>query len=230
MFSGTSCQVASLRNFVGDVDGLYTVDLVCHGVPKDSIVRDYLLFLSRKYKGKVVDISFRSKKFLFHKKPMPYVLNVTFEDDKETIFTKTIIRPRSAFYSLFMSRAGYRESCYYCKYASLEKPGDLTLGDFRPTNQEIDQLNLEQNEHYSSVFVHNQKGQKLLDAISTDAIMYEIPMDEMLKHHYNMNKPSVITNDGKILLDLYLKGGFPKLQRRVDINFLKAQIKSLILK
>jgi coenzyme F420-reducing hydrogenase beta subunit len=228
LFSGTSCQVASLRNFVGEAEGLYTVDLVCHGVPKDNIVRSYLLFLNKKYKGKVVDISFRSKEVIFHKKPMPYVLNITFENDKNVKFKKTIIRPKSTFYSLFMSRAGYRESCYNCKYATLEKPGDLTLGDFRPNKQETEQMALDLNEHYSSVFIHNQKGQELLNAISFDTITYEIPMDEMLKHHLNMQAPSAITNDGKRFLGLYVQGGFSKLQRRVSLNYLKAQIKSLI--
>lgn len=230
LFSGTSCQVASLRNYIGKADGLYAVDLVCHGVPKDRMVRDYLHFLNRKYKGKVIDISFRSKEVFYHDKPMPYVLNITFEDNKNVTFTKTIIRPKSAFYSLFMSRAGYRESCYNCKYASLQKPGDLTLGDFRPNKQEIVQLGLDQNEHYSSVFVHNQRGQELLNAISADTNMYEIPMDAMLKHHLNMQVPSAITKDGKHFLELYLKGGFAKLQRQVDFSILKAKIKSLIMK
>lgn len=33
LFSGTSCQVAALKRFVGENDYLFTVDLVCHGVP-----------------------------------------------------------------------------------------------------------------------------------------------------------------------------------------------------
>lgn len=228
LFSGTSCQVASLRNYIGKAEELYTVDLVCHGVPKDNIVRDYLSFLGKKYNGKVVDLTFRSKEVLFHRKPMPYVLNITFENDKKTKFTKTILRPKSAFYSLFMSRAGYRESCYNCQYATLQKPGDLTLGDFRPNKDEEDKLNLNLNEHYSSIFVHNQRGQDMLNAISSETIMYEIPMNEMLMHHLNMQKPSAITKDGKVFLDLYSKGGFSKLQRRVSYNYLKSQIKSLI--
>jgi coenzyme F420-reducing hydrogenase beta subunit len=47
LFSGTSCQVASMRNFVGAQERLFTVDLVCHGVPQDKIYNDYIDFIEK---------------------------------------------------------------------------------------------------------------------------------------------------------------------------------------
>ena len=43
LFSGTGCQVAGLRSFLGkDFDNLITVDIVCHGVPSPKLFEKYL--------------------------------------------------------------------------------------------------------------------------------------------------------------------------------------------
>ena len=44
LFSGTSCQVQALYAYLGDKnrDNLYTVDLVCHGVPGNVCFKNIL--------------------------------------------------------------------------------------------------------------------------------------------------------------------------------------------
>ena len=66
MFSGTACQVAGLNNFLEKsktkTDKLFTVDLVCHGVPSNKIWTDYLDYINNKHKGKkITDVNFRDK-------------------------------------------------------------------------------------------------------------------------------------------------------------------------
>ena len=68
LFSGTSCQVASLKRFVGDAPNLYTIDLVCHGVPKEKLFQDYISFYESKNKCTVKNVSFRSKGYYCHGK------------------------------------------------------------------------------------------------------------------------------------------------------------------
>lgn len=234
LFSGTSCQIASLRNFVGNQDHLYTVDLVCHGIPKDKLFYDYVSFLEKKYCGCVEDISFRAKDISYHGTPMSYTIKVKINKDNKSSMLKTIVRPQSSFYTLFSNRAGYRESCYHCKYASLQKPADITLGDFLPKPTEVILYGLDAEEHYSSIFVHNQKGQELLNAISNTIWYQEIPMHDILKHHLNLQHPSVMSDKGAYYLSIYKKGGFERLQRRIKvINIkmqIKQQIKSILLK
>lgn len=228
LFSGTSCQIASLRNFVGNQEKLYTVDLVCHGIPKDKLFYDYVSFLEKKYNGSVEDISFRAKDITYHGLTMSYTIKVRINSDKKSPNIKTIVRPKSSFYALFSNRAGYRESCYHCKYASLKKPADITLGDFLPKPSEVFDYGLDYEQHYSSIFVHSPKGLELLDAIS-DTIWYqEIPMDIMLKHHLNMQYPSVMSSSGAYFLCLYKKGGFERLQRHIEILNIKLLMKHLI--
>lgn len=44
LFGGCPCQVAALYKFLGDsgTQNLYTMDIVCHGVPSPKVLRKYL--------------------------------------------------------------------------------------------------------------------------------------------------------------------------------------------
>lgn len=62
LFSGTPCQVDALYSYLGKrYDNLYTIDLICHGVPSKKMFSDYLSMLSNKY-GLVKEFVFRDKK------------------------------------------------------------------------------------------------------------------------------------------------------------------------
>lgn len=49
IFSGTSCQVAGLKQFLGkDYENLLCIDIVCHGVPSPKVWKAYLEWQERK--------------------------------------------------------------------------------------------------------------------------------------------------------------------------------------
>ena len=230
LFSGTSCQVAGLKNFIGDSDHLFTVDLVCHGVPLDKIFYDYISYLENKFHGRAVDISFRSKEISYHGKKMPYVVNIKFNSGISGTFNKCVVRPKSAFYSLFMSRAGYRSSCYECKYASLHKPSDLTLGDFRPNDEEMIEYGFNKSEVYSSIIVHSRKGANLIEDVASVVKLWHVDMSMMLMQHLNLQNPSTITDEGKKLYAIYENGGFRRLQRYILMKNVVLQYKYIAKK
>lgn len=64
LFTGTPCQTAGLNSYVGDRlrRNLLLVDIICHGVPSPFIWRDYLDYLERKYKRKIIRVDFRDKR------------------------------------------------------------------------------------------------------------------------------------------------------------------------
>lgn len=228
LFSGTSCQVASLRNFVGNQERLLTIDLVCHGVPKDKVYNDYIDFIEKKYDGRVENIAFRSKEIRFRNKLIPYTIQVKIRKKDTTLLSKAFVRPKSSYYRLFSNRAGYRTSCYQCKYSSLVKSSDITLGDFLPRASEISRYGLNASVHYSSVFVHTNKGKELLDSISDSIWKLEFPIEEMLSHHLNMQHPSVISDEGKKYLNIYEKGGFKKLHSYVVYENYRNDIRNFV--
>lgn len=227
LFSGTSCQVASIKRFIGENKNLYTVDLVCHGVPKDILFNDYIDYYEKKHNCIVKDISFRAKGIYWHGKEMKHVLTLKIEKNA-TIYHDVLIEPQSSYYCLFMERAGYRKSCYNCIYAKVDKPSDITLGDYTLTTKENNDYNLPLNHTYSTIITHNERGQQLLREIKPDLLLSEVSSSEVIARHGNLNHPSVITADGKILYDAYLTGGFLKVQSIVNYWYFKSRIKWLL--
>jgi len=62
LFSGTPCQVAGLRSYLGrDFDGLLCVDIVCHGVPSPRVWHRYLQHLEGEYQARPITAVFRRK-------------------------------------------------------------------------------------------------------------------------------------------------------------------------
>ena len=60
LYSGTPCQIAGLRAFLGrDEKNLLTVDILCHGVPSQAMWSSYL---AQRSQGKgVISVTFRDK-------------------------------------------------------------------------------------------------------------------------------------------------------------------------
>ena len=64
LFTGTPCQIAGLYGYLGrEFKNLYTVDIVCHGVPSATAFRSYITGLEKKHHCKVKDIVFRDKSY-----------------------------------------------------------------------------------------------------------------------------------------------------------------------
>ena len=63
LFSGTPCQIAGLKKFLGDKpqDNLLTVEVVCEGVPTPLYIKKFADWLGKKLGGKVTEIDYRYK-------------------------------------------------------------------------------------------------------------------------------------------------------------------------
>lgn len=229
LFSGTSCQVAAIKNVIGENENLVTIDLVCHGVPKDEIFYSYINFLESRYKACIKDLSFRIKGYRCFWSDSSYVLKLSFTGKKSNRLVY-IPKDKSAYYKLFLQRASYRESCYTCQYASLNKPADLTLGDFRPTPGESHEYKLQHARSYSSIIIHTSRGKALLDSANCSLQLAPIPINKMVIHHNNLQHPSTITDEGKLLIGLYNQKGVEGLQGYLDRNYLKNQVRLALRK
>lgn len=121
LFSGTPCQIAGLYAFLGKkYCNLLTVDILCHGVPSPTVFRTFLSSLQKQFNSPIVNISFRSK--------IPgwknYTTQIVLQDG-----TKKQL-PFNSFMTGFLSNIYLRESCYQCRYATTNRVGDITLGDY----------------------------------------------------------------------------------------------------
>lgn len=230
LFSGTSCQVAALKKIVGNHQNLFTIDLVCHGVPKDSIFDSYIRFVENRKKCKIVDVSFRKKGIKINGKEDTYILSFKCKKENGELFDMTVPKGKSPFFRLFINRAGYRTSCYNCLYATIYKPSDITLGDFCPDEEEVVNYNFSHQNHYSTIIVHTTRGLKLLEDVSNECLLVKFPQDIIIRHHHNLQYSSEITEEGKKLMAVYEDHGYYKLQKIVDVDYMKERVKYLLNK
>ena len=90
LFIGTPCQIQGLNKYLEvkntDKANLITVDLVCHGVPSQQYLTNYIQYLEKKYKRKATNVSFRdSEKYIF-KLFLVSLIYLSFPFIKTTIF------------------------------------------------------------------------------------------------------------------------------------------------
>lgn len=62
LFVGTPCLVAGLKQYLRkDYENLYTIDIVCHGVPSKVYFEKYIEYIEHKLDGHISRFSFRDK-------------------------------------------------------------------------------------------------------------------------------------------------------------------------
>lgn len=63
LFSGTPCQIAGLKSFLGKQDQrrLLTVEIVCEGLPSPLFVRSYDRLLQERYGSRIRELDYRCK-------------------------------------------------------------------------------------------------------------------------------------------------------------------------
>lgn len=159
LFTGTPCQVAALRKFLGkDYAGLFCVDVVCHGVPSPMAWSRYLDWQERmECGGKIC----RSR--------------ISFRDKRHGWNTFSLVIPKSAgpeyvgclygdaFLKSFLMELCNRESCHECQYRSLRSGADLTMADFWKVEKQFQMYN--DDKGVSMLLVNTDKGAKLFDQI-----------------------------------------------------------------
>lgn len=123
LFSGSPCHVAALYGVLGkEYEKLITMDLVCHGVPSAEMFKKYIKYLEQKYRTKIVDFNFRSKKYGWQR----WTTEFTTEAGK----TKNIGKLYEFYIPAFTGGNMMRPSCFKCKYACPTRVGDITVADF----------------------------------------------------------------------------------------------------
>ncbi|MEE1219703.1 MAG: Coenzyme F420 hydrogenase/dehydrogenase, beta subunit C-terminal domain [Ruminococcus sp.] len=156
LFSGTGCQIGGLHTFLNKkYDRLFTVDIVCHGVPSPALFEKYIDWKGKQMGGKLTEYSFRSKE------KCGWNIYYKATNDKRSKSQDGIFDP---YYNAFLKCRIFRESCYECKYANSERASDITLGDFwgiEISNPEFYDLN-----GVSVVLVNTDAGKKMWEDLS----------------------------------------------------------------
>lgn len=236
LFSGVPCQIQGLKRFLGkDYDTLYTLDIICHGVPSPLMFNAFRSHLERKHGGKVVELNFRDKKKFGWSVAMKYVIKKPNGTRKEYVYNYSL----SSYLRPFLMGLLTRESCYKCPFSSLERPGDITLGDF--FGYQITRPELAHKEGLSLILVNSSKGYELkticgdAGVILTDITEYNVRMSGTRNLYKPTERPenrdviykSLHTKGIDYLIKTYFK---PKLSLRQKIRYMLPNSLIAILK
>ena len=174
LFIGLPCQVAAVKNYVGDKikENLYTIDLICHGTPSPKLLE---LFLNQydKHLKSCSNISFRIK------------AKMQVHADSKGIVTKGV----SDKYTIaFLNGLTYTENCYNCQYAQLERVSDLTLGDSWGS-----ELTREEKKNgISLVLSQTEKGLEILG--KSYVVLKTVDISQAIQNNHQLVRPSIIPN------------------------------------
>lgn len=180
LFIGTPCQTAGLKRFIGrHSEGLYLVDLICHGVPSRQMFREHL----KKHAdiSKVTSICFR--------RGTDYVIGAC-NGDTPLYSGRFWNEPHpDMFLNGFMSNMISRPSCYNCGYSAPQRVSDITIGDFWGL-QDSDRLPPQREDGVSAILINTPKGQELIEAIRPQIFCLRRPVDEAIAGNSQLRHPT----------------------------------------
>lgn len=185
LFTGTPCQIAGLYAYLGksNTEGLYTADLVCHGVPSPKSFNIYIQRLAEKENCKVENI----KNFSFRDlKGWDIVPSFQISEGKQITFPLS----KNLYMQLFLNSYLHRECCYQCKYTTPERIGDITLADFWGIGAEKP-FNYDTRKGCSLVLINSEKGKELFHSV-VDSLNYDVrEWSEALAQNHQLRMSSV---------------------------------------
>lgn len=215
LFVGTPCHVAGLRTFLKDKwPNLYTVDLICHGAPPMTYLRQHIENVT--HVRRVSKVAFRGKHNFYFS---------AYAGDQRIYHKRA---DEDAYFSAFMNSLTLRESCYQCAYAQPQRAGDLTIGDFWGLGN--DALGGYPGKT-SVILVNTEKGKSILSWIQDAAVVEQRTVEEAIQGNHQLSFPSTSPPQREVFRSVYLHGGFSEAVRHTDIpNKIRiAKIRNLLV-
>lgn len=257
LFSGTSCQIAGLKHFLRkEYDNLFTIDVVCHGVPSPLVWKNYLNeikcakrkigkntvpFSLNETSVKLTDVSFRDKsngwkKFGFK---ITYVASKATENSvsKSPINKHTLIEPfyDNIFMKGFLQNLYLRPSCHYCSAKAGKSHSDITIADYWGIQNYHPQF--DDDKGAGLVLVNSTKGEQLYSSLNLNSI--NTAYENGLRHNpcieRSVSEPKyrslfwkLYSQKGLDAVEVIIKKIKPSLFRR-GLSFAKRCLKKLLL-
>ena len=205
LFSGTPCQVAGIKAFIGDKDeNLICVEIVCHGVPNAKLWKEYIEYLESTQKGTVEGFKFRTKgnkgKFCSE-----YIL-------KKNNSLKIIKLPSvlSYYYFSFLKGKTYRRSCYSCPFAQPNRQADITICDYWGYTG----IKFKAYPEISAVLIQGEKGEHLFNRARHYLMVEETNFESVAINNEQLKKPSSLEKYDDELMELWKTKGARGLEAK----------------
>jgi len=228
LVTGTPCQIDAVKNyFLNQIpDNLFTMDIVCHGVPSPQIFSEYVVLQEKKSRKKIVDFKFRDKKYGWS---TPHRV---FEYSDGTSCGELL--NNDAFNFLFLGiDCILRPSCFACRYAGKKRISDISIADFWGIqNKHEDMFN--NNKGVSLVLLNNEKGKKLFKKVAEYDFLFikSVILKDAQEKNSPLKEASVSYSKREKFFNDYKLKGLPfclrKYSRIVYLRKLKTIIKNIL--
>lgn len=184
LFTGTPCHIAGLKNYLRkDYENLFTLDILCAGVPSPGVWHKYLqediLTNSTKIIGEkksisipksfltIKSIEFRDKSARGREK-FSFVVRRKSVSKTDNDIVLSDMHVNNPFMQGFLSSVYKRRSCHDCKFRRGESHSDITIADFWGIKQLMP--NFADDKGVSLVLIGTSKGINLFKSLPLDAV------------------------------------------------------------
>ena len=202
LFIGLPCQSAAVQNVCGEQEKLYTADLICHGTPSPKILKQFIDECGLKWSD-ISDIKFRESD------------SFGLESNGIRLAPSQI---HDSYTRAFLRGLDYTENCYSCRYATLNRVSDITLGDA------WGQLSDTQKDGVSLILCQTQKGIELVEKAGLH--IEEVDLEKAVNANNQLKHPSKM-HPGRSKFFKGLGKGYT-VNRTVAFVFPKESIKQSI--
>lgn len=210
LFSGTPCQTAAIRALTGNPEQLLTVELICHGVPPQMMLDEYVRILSKRFGGKLTGFTFREKRV-----PKSFCARMDIQRGKK-VRSLYLRSHELSLYKYFLEGAIYRENCYTCPYAREERGSDLTIGDFwgveRYHQDDFASGAMEKRPDWSCILVGSTKGEALLKQHGIAMTLHPSRLEWAAAENHQLRRPAQKPASRSEVLRLYQTGGYSAVE------------------
>ena len=199
LFSGTPCQVSGLLSYLKkDYPKLITMDLVCHGVPSNTLFKKYVEKLENRLE------------FVENE----HVTNYEFRRRDGWGFSPSISTTGSncrkikgvngLYMSAFDKSAIFRLSCYACHYAKPNRVGDFSVGDFWGLGHQGVPFKHDMTKGVSLLLVNTEKGRSIMKALDESNFYEQRTLEEASVRNHNLTKVSRMPNNRNEVIEAFM--------------------------
>ncbi len=195
LFTGTPCQIAGLKSFLkNDYENLYCVDIICHGVPSPKVFQKYIKETIEGNNEKWINTNFRSKEngWSYNSITRHATTNATINiENNSDIYMRGFLK------NLYL-----RKTCTNCKFQTIPRQGDITIGDFWKISEY--NTSLDDNKGTSAILINNSKGDFLFNILNSNAkLIKEVPIKHAIKGNPCLVSSSKEHKDRKLFFEQF---------------------------
>lgn len=179
LFTGTPCQVNSIKKVFNNHQLLTCISVVCHGSIERDVWKAYLD--KEQEKGSIVNITMRDKSRGWSN----YGLTFTFDNGKKD---SSFRNEDGYFLKCYTDGVLERDRCLNCKIKGKSILSDIIMGDGWGIEKMFPDISDELG--ISAVICLNSKGKELLDSVKSDNFVQKINAKEIVSSNSRIMTPA----------------------------------------